>query len=479
MPGILLQELQRDGDPDTAGSGGFLTPSAGCSATEVVLKSRRAVGMNARVLNSNSGRGVMHLVPSRISGLVLNPISRRGRLSDSTPEWNLEMLPRSIDARKTLLKQVWTVGQLAGILMLLAGCGGSRSSPSAPTFDFAVTDAVVEDFLAEAPGLDGASLIIVHREWGVLHHRAFGSFDQDRISLVASSSKVITAGILNRLADDGLLDLQQPLEDFLGWESTFSGVTTADLISNSSGLVGLLPNLTFEPYMCQWRATGTLLDCGKSIFTATEAAPEVIPRQTAFRYGGGQWQVAGAVAEAVSGKSWERLFEEIYEVPCGLTASGFSNPFDGDPLSNLLSYPAQFDGDPGNLPQTRNPSMEAGLYTTSGDYGKLLLMQLRGGRCGENFVMSANAVEQMQANQIDLAWGGKTESLWAGYGYGWWVDTERDGWLTDPGAFGAVPWLDLPRGYGAMIIVEANIGLGSALGDAVLPSIEAAIDNPS
>ncbi|MDG1401249.1 MAG: hypothetical protein P8R45_10945, partial [Candidatus Binatia bacterium] len=69
MPGILLQELQRDGDPDTAGSGGFLTPSAGCSATEVVLKSRRAVGMNARVLNSNSGRGVMHLVPSRISGL--------------------------------------------------------------------------------------------------------------------------------------------------------------------------------------------------------------------------------------------------------------------------------------------------------------------------------------------------------------------------------------------------------------------------
>lgn len=377
------------------------------------------------------------------------------------------------------MKQAWKFGQLACILLLLAGCSGSSSPPSAPMFDFAVTDAVVEDFIAEAPGLDGAGLIIVHREWGVIHHKAFGAFDRDRISLVASSSKVITAGILNRLADDGLLDLQQPLEDFLGWESTYPNVTTADLISNSSGLVGLFPDLTFAPYMCQWRPAGTLLDCGRSIFTATEAASEVIPPQTAFRYGGGQWQVAGAVAEAVSGKSWDRLFEEIYGEPCGLESSGFSNPFAGSPQSALLNYPTEFDGDPGTLPPTRNPSMEAGLYTTTGDYGKLLLMQLREGLCGENFVMSANAVERMQANQIELAWGGKTESLWQGYGYGWWVDTEREGWLTDPGAYGAVPWLDLPRGYGAMIIVEANIGLGSALGDAVLPSIEAAIDNPS
>ena len=366
------------------------------------------------------------------------------------------------------------------LLLLFAACSESNDPANQPSFDFTATDREIESFLADRPELEGAGLIVVHQQWGVVHHRGFGAFDRDRISLVASASKMVTAGILSRLADDGLLDLDEPLRDFLGWEGTYPGVTTANLLSNSSGLVGLFGDLgIYPPYSCQWFPEGTLLECGKSIFTSVEAASGVIPPETEFRYGGGQWQVAGAVAEAVSGKSWATLFEEIYTEPCGLEASGFNNQFKQFPGNDLLTYPAAFNADPANLAPTENPNMEGGLYTTTGDYGKLLLMQLRGGLCEDNFVMSANSVARMQADQIRETWGGSTGSFWSGYGYGWWVDDARDRWITDPGAYGAVPWLDLSRGYGAMIILEDDVVQGNALAAATLPYIEEAMDNPS
>ena len=55
-------------------------------------------------------------------------------------------------------------------------------------------------------GLNGAGLVIVQRDDGVIYEDYWGEFDHDRISLVASSSKMITAGVLLRLHDDRIDD---------------------------------------------------------------------------------------------------------------------------------------------------------------------------------------------------------------------------------------------------------------------------------
>ena len=85
-------------------------------------------------------------------------------------------------------------------------------------------------------------MAVVHREWGVVHERGFGAFDRDRLFLIASSSKVLSAGILQRLADQKLLDLDAPIGNVVGgrWGDGKAGLTVAQLLSNSSGLVGLL-----------------------------------------------------------------------------------------------------------------------------------------------------------------------------------------------------------------------------------------------
>jgi CubicO group peptidase (beta-lactamase class C family) len=316
-------------------------------------------------------------------------------------------------------------------------------APSAAS-DFSAISPIVQSYVDEN-GLNGAGLVVVDRDDGVVYEDYWGEFDADRISLVASSSKMVTAGVLLRLQDDGLLDIDAPISEYVEWGSGNPDVTVAQLLSNSSGLIGLLPDPGYAPYVCQFLPAGTLQDCAASIFTGAGDDADVIAPDTEFRYGGAQWQVAGAVAEAVSGKPWAQLIDEIFVEPCGLEALGFNNHF--TVFNSGFDYPVQFAGDPATLPATENPNMEGGMYVSTGDYAKLLLMHLRGGECDGNPVLSQAALDAMHADRIGEVYDGDALSPTTGYGMGWWVDRES-GRVRDPGAYGSVPWLDLDNATG-------------------------------
>ena len=64
-----------------------------------------------------------------------------------------------------------------------------------PVFDFRAAEPIVSDFIDTA-GLNGAALTIVHRDHGVIYENFWGVFDENRISLLASSSKMVVAGVL-------------------------------------------------------------------------------------------------------------------------------------------------------------------------------------------------------------------------------------------------------------------------------------------
>ena len=228
---------------------------------------------------------------------------------------------------------------------------------------------------------------------------------------------MITAGVLLRLHDDGLLDIDAPVAAVADWGTGNPAITPAQLVSNSSGLVGLGPNPAYAPYVCQFLPAGTMQDCAAAIFGTPDDDADIVAPDTEFRYGGAQWQVAGAVAEIASGKTWAELIDEIYVQPCELEALGFNNHFTqfGSPA---FSYPTAFDADPSTLQATENPNMEGGAYVTPGDYAKLLLMHLRGGRCGDEQVLSQAALDRMHADRIGPTYGtsaGPTPATaWAG-----------------------------------------------------------------
>lgn len=367
----------------------------------------------------------------------------------------------------------FSIGLVAVGFALAVGCGSSDSGDDgfiAP--DFSEFDAQVDAFLS-ANDLAGASVVVVHEDHGVLHSEAYGEHDAGRTYAIASSSKILSVGVLMKLMDDGLLDIDEPIGTYVGemFGSGRSNLTLAQMVSNSSGLISLADNPAYPPYFCQYQTAGSVSACAETIYSAE---PDGMSREpdSGFHYGGAQWQLAGGVAEIVSGKSWDTLIEETYVDPCGVSSLGYTNAF----ASSGLGYP-EFMNDVSRLPTTENFSIEGGAYVTADDYAELLLMHLRGGRCGENRVLSEDAVSRMQQDRIQEVYGGSTGSDLEGYGLGWWIDRDLEGVVADPGAYGAFPYLDTERGFGIFIALESESGTGAELALELQPILDGLIEN--
>ncbi len=341
------------------------------------------------------------------------------------------------------------------------------SSTVAARYDFSAVGPIIEASIADND-LDGAALVIVDRNDGVVFEEYWGEIDANRVSLVASSSKMLVAGVLLRLADQGLIDLDAPVADVVDWGAGNPTITPAQLVSNSSGLVGLGPNVAYPPYLCQFLPIGTLQECAEAVFTTTNDDGDVIAPDTEFRYGGAQWQVAGAVAEVASGRSWAELIDDTYVDPCGVDSLAFNNHWTQFGLG--FTYPDTFD--PASLQATDNPSIEGGAYVSARDYADLLLMLFRDGQCGDEQVLSSDAIERMMSDRIGEVYGGSDHDQ--GYGMGWFVDRST-GLRTDPGAYGSVAWLDLDAGHGAFLLIEDSGAVGSPLAAQLFEPVSAAL----
>ncbi|MEM9516943.1 MAG: serine hydrolase domain-containing protein [Actinomycetota bacterium] len=339
-----------------------------------------------------------------------------------------------------------------------ADAEGRVRAPAIDGRDFSEVDAIVAEFVDDRE-LNGAGLAIVDAD-GMVHEEYWGEFDAERVSFVASSSKQLTAGVMLALQEQGVLDVDETLPNIVGdaWGPDVPEITVAQMVSNTSGLVGADPDPLYEPYLCQF-VGDDLEECGRIIATTPDDDADVIAPDTEYRYGGGQWQVAGAVAEFVSGKTWDELIQEVYRNPCGLDDSfGYNNQW-GTLGAEGYEYPRDFDGDVSLLPPTDNPKVEGGAYLTVPDYATLLQLHLNGGSCPYGPVLSPESLEIMHADRAAAVWDGDAGSPNAGYGYGWrhHRDTNR---LSDLGAYGSVPWLDLDAGYGVYLVIEEDARTG-------------------
>jgi len=325
----------------------------------------------------------------------------------------------------------------------------------------------------------------MHKELGILHRKAYGSFSEDRVFLVASPSKVVASGILNSLHDDGSLDLYAPIADVVDWGKKHPEIAPVHILSNSSGFPPLESQTNITVYDCQFTVEMDLQACAQKVFEAEPAPGEtIVPPDTVFGYGGAQWQVLGGVAEVAAEKSWAQLFEEIYVEPCGLETSGFVNGWSLNIEGKTeVEYPTGFDGDVNNLVDSNNPNLEAGMYSTMDDFGKILMMHLKGGLCGETRVHPEATIERMQADRILEAYGGETGFLGVdGYGMGWWIDrTVEKGFVAAPGAFGTFPYIDHQNDIAVLMLLEANLvpegfAMFLTLRDVISEAVKAVID---
>ncbi|MDP9081715.1 MAG: beta-lactamase family protein [Bacteroidota bacterium] len=141
-----------------------------------------------------------------------------------------------------------------------------------------------------------------------------------------------------------------------------------------------------------------------------------------FHYSNTGLQIAGAVLEKISGKSFETLFAERIAGPLNMKNTDFGK--------KKVALPA------------------GGALSTPQDYLNFLVMIMNKGLFNDKRILSEKSIAQMQINRltpdVKIAYS-PAEAHGLGYGYGEW--TMGNNIVSSPGLFGSFPWVNNDKRY--------------------------------
>jgi CubicO group peptidase (beta-lactamase class C family) len=321
---------------------------------------------------------------------------------------------------------LFILGGLAFILVSLSGYLAPLQGQTPATStqeDLPVVTTLVQNAVRR-DRLRGAAMILV-RNNRVVYRRAFGDYTINTVVPIASASKLLSASVIMSLVDEGRLSLDAPISKYLpNLTDRERSITLRQLLSHTSGLP--------SNNRCLFNRSTTLAECADRIL---EAGLQSDPGSE-FRYGGASFQVAGRIAEVVSGKSWNTLFEEKIKRPLNMVDTSY-----GD---------------------TENPWIGGGASSTLQDYAHLLQVHLNGGVFNGKRVLSAAIVAEMQKDQTTrsrIAFTPQPDNR--RYGLGAWRDiVDSNGraiQLSSQGAFGFSPWIDVRRNLVGVFLVRNRL----------------------
>lgn len=319
-----------------------------------------------------------------------------------------------------------------GLLLCVIG-----SPVFSQNYNFAPIDKLLTDSARTIGGFRSNSATIIMSPSKYLFTKTTGQYTLDSITPIASASKWLSAGVIMSLVDEGLLSLDDTCGKYLPtFKGAKSGITIRQLMSHTSGLPG---NSSYES-----NRKITLQQAVDSIglLVALVSTPG-----TQFRYGGASMQVAGRIAEIVTGEPWDSIFAKRIARPLGITRTDYEG-----------------------LGQTDNPQIAGGAQSTAEDYAKFLTMLLNKGLVNGKRLLSENAIKILSADQtqnaviasspFDAYSPFDTNMAKSRYGIGNWVETptKSSGAVYDnssQGAFGFTPWIDWNRNVAGVIAVRS------------------------
>ena len=268
------------------------------------------------------------------------------------------------------------------------------------------------DELASSGGFRGA--LLVAKRGHVLLRKAYGPADEasgvpnrpeTRFRIGSITKQFVAAGIL-RLADRGLLDVQDSLCSRLSpCPSAWQPITLRHLLTHTSGLPDYTTFANFPALIGTPASTADLLARFRDL-------PLDFPPGDHWSYSNSGYVVLGALLEAISGRAWgDYLREEIF-VPLGMADTGV----DEDSPSLLRHATGYLQ--PGVKPVFLAMSEFAAAGALASTVDDLFLWDeaLRAGR-----VLSAGSLAAATSAQVPCKPGGCALASDTGYGYGWFV----------------------------------------------------------
>lgn len=313
--------------------------------------------------------------------------------------------------------------------------------------------AAVDDWLQNhVQDMGGRALLMVYKNGKVVHTEAVNELTRRQKTMgrliarrqgkeanlddltttsqlpIASCSKWLSAALVMTFVDEGKLKLTDTVGRWLPVLSQHGkgGITVSQCLSHLTGIKA--PPLR--------ESLGEM----KNISSMDEAVAQIaaLPMEgepgTVFHYSNAGLQLAGAVLEKISGRSFQTLFAERIAGPLQMKHTDFGK--------GPVALPA------------------GGAQSTAEDYLNFLVMILNKGVFNGRRILSEASIAEMQVNRLTpavrIAYS-PAEAGDFGYGYGEWVmETSTLNNLTtavtSPGLFGSFPWVDQQNGYCAVLL---------------------------
>lgn len=307
-------------------------------------------------------------------------------------------------------------------------------------YDFISLTAFIDRGLREQ-GATAAGMLIIDRSGKVFYEKYFGGWTEEKAVPIASASKWWAAATIMTLVDKGLIKLDDTVAKYLPEfrnKGRKSDITLRQTLAFTSGYTHHHgrqddPSITQEELVHSIADMDLLKDPG-----------------TAFIYGGLQMEIAGRVAEVVTGKPYRQVFEEQILQPIGADATRIGN------IVNRRPKNMDFE--------SSNPLVPGGVVTNLSDYRKFILMLLNNGVYNGRRILSTEAISEMmrdQTNGVPIVRTPQEDHSYR-YSLGAWHrivnDSTGEVIVSSGGTLGTSPWINLKGGYGVVFITRGRSG---------------------
>lgn len=221
----------------------------------------------------------------QINGVTLDTVSLAWNKLRATVPANLTATPGNLE-----VKVVWKNRASNALNLNVEGAPVGN-------YNWTALTAKLQTFVpATVPGLT----LMISRHGRVIYSQAFGNQTVNSVLPIASSTKMPSMLAIMTLVDDGRLNLDTPISNYLNGYATVpsdkSSITMRMLMNHISGVA--------QDECLNNQTSMTLQACTQSILNSPiEFAPG-----TKFSYGGASMQIAGGVVEAITGQSWNQFF---------------------------------------------------------------------------------------------------------------------------------------------------------------------------
>ncbi|UTW60333.1 beta-lactamase family protein [Kordiimonas sp. SCSIO 12603] len=255
-------------------------------------------------------------------------------------------------------------------------------------------------------GVPGVAIAIIKdgklheaKGFGVLQAGNDTPVDGDTLFSVGSVSKVVTAALIHRMQDEGKLNVDRDVNDFLKtwklpddrkWDD--GKINLRMILSHTAGF-----NVHGFPDFLPGEELPTVYDTLNGTAPArTDALRQVYQPGSRYRYSGGGYTLAQLLVSDVSDKSFEDTAKGTLLAPLGMNRSSFENPLP-ETVPNVAKAHNR-NGEAVALPRGYEamPEMAAsGFWTSANELGTLVAALIESYRTNEGFLKQATAVDMM------------------------------------------------------------------------------------